>query len=86
MATHSVFLLGKFHGQRSLVGSSPWGSQSQTGLGTHACTHMKSRLPGQCRAGNPVSGAERQHRQESWRLTCANSSAHRRQDRSLKSS
>ena len=24
MATHSVFLLGKFRGQRSLVGYSPW--------------------------------------------------------------
>ena len=25
MAAHSVFLPGKFHGQRSLVGYSPWG-------------------------------------------------------------
>ena len=25
MATHSSILLGKFHGQRSLVGYSPWG-------------------------------------------------------------
>ena len=25
MATHSSFLPGKFHGQRSLVGYSPWG-------------------------------------------------------------
>ena len=25
MATHSVFLPGKLHGQRSLVGYSPWG-------------------------------------------------------------
>ena len=25
MATHSVFLPGKSHGQRSLVGYSPWG-------------------------------------------------------------
>ena len=24
MATHSVFLPGEFHGQRSLVGYSPW--------------------------------------------------------------
>ena len=24
METHSVFLPGKFHGQRSLVGHSPW--------------------------------------------------------------
>ena len=27
MATHSVFLLGESHGQRSLVGCSPWGLQ-----------------------------------------------------------
>ena len=28
METHySIFLPGEFHGQRSLVGSSPWGSQ-----------------------------------------------------------
>ena len=25
MATHSIFLAGKFRGQRSLVGYSPWG-------------------------------------------------------------
>ena len=25
MATHSSFLLGESHGQRSLVGCSPWG-------------------------------------------------------------
>ena len=28
MATHSVFLPGKSHGQRSLVGYSPWGCKS----------------------------------------------------------
>ena len=27
MATHSTFLPGKSHGQRSLAGSSPWESQ-----------------------------------------------------------
>ena len=27
MATHSVFLAGKSHGQRSLVGHSPWGGK-----------------------------------------------------------
>ena len=26
----SVFLLGKFHGQKSLAGYSPWGHKSQT--------------------------------------------------------
>ena len=30
-----VFLPGKSHGQRSLVGYSPWGSQSWTRLSTH---------------------------------------------------
>ena len=25
IATHSIFLSGEFHGQRSLVGYSPWG-------------------------------------------------------------
>ena len=40
MATHShVFLPGESHGQRSLVGYSPWGHKSQTRLkqlSTHA--------------------------------------------------
>ena len=30
IATHSLFLPGEFHGQRSLVGYSPWGHKSQT--------------------------------------------------------
>ena len=30
MATHSNFLPGKFHGQKSLAGYSPWGRKSQT--------------------------------------------------------
>ena len=44
-----VFLLGKFHGQRSLVGYSPWGhkesdmtdtlTQTQTQTHTHTHTH-----------------------------------------------
>ena len=29
-ATHPVFLLGEFHGQRSLAGSNPWVAKSQT--------------------------------------------------------
>ena len=36
-----VFLPGKFHGQRSLVGYSPWMAKSQTQLSTHAHTLMK---------------------------------------------
>ena len=33
-----VFLPGKLYGQRSLVGYSPGGSQSQIQLGTYACS------------------------------------------------
>ena len=39
MATHSSILPGEFHGQRSLVGYSPWG-QKETRLkwfSTHQC-------------------------------------------------
>ena len=32
MATHSVFLPGKSHGQKSLEGYSPWGRKSQIQL------------------------------------------------------
>jgi len=40
MATTQVFLPGKLHGQRSLVGYSPWGSRKlDTTVCTHACTH-----------------------------------------------
>ena len=35
----SVFLPGEFHGQRSLVGCSPWGS-SQTRLSHWMCMHL----------------------------------------------
>ena len=36
METHSVFLSGESHGQRSLVGYGPWGSQkSWTRLSAH---------------------------------------------------
>ena len=41
MATHSsYFLPGKFHGQRSLVGCSPWGRKK---LDTTECVHMHVR-------------------------------------------
>ena len=39
MATHSIFLLGEFHGQRSLVDYSPWG---RTWLSSWAQTHTHS--------------------------------------------
>ena len=37
-----VFLPGKSHGQRSLVGYSPWGRKSQTRLSGWACTHART--------------------------------------------
>ena len=42
MATHSIFLPGEFHGQRSLVGHSPWGhKESDT---TEATSHARLML------------------------------------------
>ena len=35
----SVFLPGKFHGQRSLAGCSPWGLK-ESDMTKHACTHI----------------------------------------------
>ena len=46
MATHSIFLHGEFHGQRSLAGFSPGGckeSDMTEGL-THTHTHMCQEL------------------------------------------
>ena len=39
-----VFLPGEFHGQRSLVGYSPWIVKTQTQLSTHTHTHTHKRL------------------------------------------
>ena len=40
MAAHSVFLCGKFHGERSLLGYSPWGHQeSDTTKSLNTNTH-----------------------------------------------
>ena len=38
-----VFLPGKFHGQTSLVGYSPWGYKGRTWLSTHTHTHTPRR-------------------------------------------
>ena len=38
MATHSSILAGKFHGQRSLVGYSPWGCKASDT--TEAAEHI----------------------------------------------
>ena len=39
MATTPVFLPGKFHGQRSLVGYSPWACKESDMTGARAHTH-----------------------------------------------
>ena len=43
MATHSSFLPGESHGQRSLVGYSPWGCK-ESDMPEHACTHHMGTL------------------------------------------
>ena len=48
MATHSVFLPGEFHGQRSLVGYSPWGHKESDM--TAWVTHMIQQLHFGCYA------------------------------------
>ena len=48
VATHSRFLPGDFHGQRSLAGDSPWGckeSDMAERLSKHACTRDSLHLP-----------------------------------------
>ena len=38
----TVFLPGKFHGQRSLAGYSPWG-RKESDMTEHACMHTSAR-------------------------------------------
>ena len=40
-----VFLPGKFHGQRSLAGSSPWGHKESDRLGDGTHTHTHTHTP-----------------------------------------
>ena len=40
-----VFLPGKFHGQKSLVGYRPWGLR-ESDMTEHTCTHMERQLLG----------------------------------------
>ena len=44
MATHSIILAGESHGQRSLVGYSPWGRKEldTTETTDHTCTMLHS--------------------------------------------
>jgi len=62
MATHSpVFLLGKFHGQRSLVGYSPWGcKESELTEHTHTARWKRCiwKVSGEerCRTSMPSRG------------------------------
>ena len=53
MATHSSILLGKSHGQRSLVGYSPWGHKEsdmteETGHTHFACTQGLTTIHKKC--------------------------------------
>ena len=43
MATHSSVLAGKSHGQRSLVGYSPWG-RKELDTTEHACKCLPQQL------------------------------------------
>ena len=43
MATTPVFLPGKFHGQRSLVGYSPRACKESDMTGTHTQTHTQQK-------------------------------------------
>ena len=53
-----VFLPGKFHGQRSLVGCSPWGCKElDMAEGQHAHKRQKEPADSPCRACNTVSRA-----------------------------
>ena len=45
-ATHSVFLPGKSHGQRSLVGYSPWVTESDM---TEEIWHARHMQHGECK-------------------------------------
>ena len=40
MAIHSSILAGEFHGQRSLVGYSPWGHKESDTTETNTHTHI----------------------------------------------
>ena len=44
MATHSVFLAGKLHGQRNLASYSPWGHR-ESDMTEWLITHMIDREP-----------------------------------------
>ena len=45
MVTHSSILAGKFHGQKSLVGYSPWGcKESDMTMHARACMHTQEHL------------------------------------------
>ena len=39
MATNTVFMPGKSHGQRSLAGYSPWGLK-ESDMAEHTCTYL----------------------------------------------
>ena len=57
-----VFLPGESHGERSLAGYSPWGSQSQTRLkrlSTHTCMQKRKKKPTSPSIENPWSSVSK---------------------------
>ena len=63
MATHPVLLPGKSHGQRSLVGCSPWGGKSRRQLSDFTFVHCKRKwqptpvfLPGESQGQGEPGG------------------------------
>ena len=58
--TTAVFLPGEFHGQRSLVGYSPWGHKSQTQL-SDPTTHHHSPPPSCSGTSNSLRSHKLQH-------------------------
>ena len=61
MATHSILLLGEFHGQSSLEGYRPWSwKESDTAEQLTLCTTWKTVKPTWCRLGSPGTDSEKQ--------------------------
>ena len=54
MATHSIFFLGKSHGQRSLVGYSP-GGYKESDKTVQLSTHKHTKFPGRVWSVNTLT-------------------------------
>ena len=68
MATHSIFLPGELHGQRSLAGYSPWGHKELDTTEQHTHTHTHTH-----KGWSRKTGLRRRQRrsdtwEESWKM------------------